>query len=194
MSSVPYVWGSFNFSRNGNISRKQCVTAVVNAWKTCGVRESCLGLRYRGIRPTPVPVGKLRLYWIIWISLEPRARHTCDHVKEANSLLYRTGSHILPYRVLLLILRATRAPCRSRTRPPSNLGIAVSADNSTFEYERHSACLSVKPSTDELSHVPLHARSLRCAAFRVDEPPFQALSAQATCRGFRGLMEAPNWY
>ena len=47
-----------------------------------------------GAIPTPVPVGKLRLYWIIWISLEPRFSHTCDDAHEANSLLHRTGSNI----------------------------------------------------------------------------------------------------
>ena len=49
-----------------------------------------------GAIPTPVPVGKLKLYWIIWISLEPRFSHTCDDAQEAISLLYRTGSNILP--------------------------------------------------------------------------------------------------
>ena len=67
-------------------------------------------------------------------------------------------------RVLLLTLRATRAPCRSRAGRSSNLGVALSADASTFEYERHKACLSVKTSTNEPSHVPLHARTLRGAA------------------------------
>ena len=45
--------------------------------------------------PFPVPVGKLRLYWIIWMNLEPRFRHTCDDTHEHNSLLYRKGSNIL---------------------------------------------------------------------------------------------------
>ena len=49
-----------------------------------------------GAIPTPVRVGKLTLYWIIWISLEPQFSHTCDDVQEANYLLYRTGSNILP--------------------------------------------------------------------------------------------------
>ena len=48
-----------------------------------------------GAIPTPVPVGNLRLFWIIWISLEPRFSHTCDDAHEANSLLHRTGSNIL---------------------------------------------------------------------------------------------------
>ena len=45
---------------------------------------------------SPVPVGKLRLYWITWMSLEPRFRHTCDDAHKDNSLLYRKGSNILP--------------------------------------------------------------------------------------------------
>ena len=61
-------------------------------------------------------------------------------------------------------LRATRAPWGSWAGPPSNLGVEFKADTSTFEYERHRACLSVKTSNDEPSHVPLHARTLRGVA------------------------------
>ena len=46
---VRHVWGSFKFRHNGNISRKQC-GIVVNAWETCGARQRCLGLPYRGMR------------------------------------------------------------------------------------------------------------------------------------------------
>ena len=130
--------------------------ALASAVFNCGIVEC-------GVIPTPVPVGKLRLDSIIWISSEPRACHTCEDVPGANSLLYRIDSQCL-YRVLLLTLRATRAPCRSWAGPPSNLGVTVSAYASTFEYERHRACLSVKTSTDEPPHVPLHARTLRGAA------------------------------
>ena len=49
VSPVWHVWGSFKFRHNGSISTKQCVT-VVDAWGTCGARERCLGLRYRGMR------------------------------------------------------------------------------------------------------------------------------------------------
>ena len=82
------------------------------------------------------------------MSLESRFRHTCDDALEDNSLLYRNGSNILPL------------PCGT----PSNLGVELKADASTFEYERHRACLSVKTSTDEPSHEPLHAPTLRGAA------------------------------
>ena len=50
-----------------------------------------------GAIPTHVPVGRLRLSWIIWISLEPRARHACEDAQEAISLLYRTGFHSLSF-------------------------------------------------------------------------------------------------
>ena len=94
VSPVRHVWGSFKFRHNGNISRKQCVT-VVDVWGVCGARERCLGLPYRGMRPNTYSCTsrEMRLYWI---SLEPPARHTCKDVPEANSLLYRTGSHVLP--------------------------------------------------------------------------------------------------
>ena len=61
-------------------------------------------------------------------------------------------------------LRATRAPSGSRAGPPSNLGVELKADSSTFEYERHRVCLSVKTSNGEPCHVPLHARTLRGVA------------------------------
>ena len=81
-----------------NISRKECVT-LVDTWGTCGSRERCLGsggVGYCGAITSLVPVGKLRLYWIMSMSLEPRFRHTYDDGLEDNSLLYRNGSNILP--------------------------------------------------------------------------------------------------
>ena len=79
-----------------NISRKECVT-VVDAWGAGGARERCLGWWYRGMRRNTFSRTSrgIEAYWIIWISLEPRFRHTCDNAQEANSLLYRTGSNIL---------------------------------------------------------------------------------------------------
>ena len=177
-----HILDSFKFRHNGNTLRMRCVT-VVDAWGVCVPRERCLGLRYRGMRRnTNSCTGR---------EIEPLLDQlvaTCTLVLRRTagleSPLCCTGSHILHHLVFSLNLRATRAPCRSRAGLPSNLGVAVSADASTFEYERHRACLSVKTSTDEPSHVPLHARTLRC----------RALSVRAACRGFRGLMEAPNWY
>ena len=112
----------------------------------------------------PSPVAKLMLYWIILMSLEPRFRHTCDDAQKDNSLYIAKAPIFCLCLVRLLTLRATRAPCRSRAGPPSNLGVELKADASTFEYERHRAGLCVKTSTDKPSHVPLHARTLRGAA------------------------------
>ena len=88
--------------------------------------------------------------------------------------------------VFSLNLRATRAPCRSRAGPSSNLGVAVSADASTFEYERHRACLSVKTSTDEPFHVPLHARTLRGAALSSWGTSLSSLVRASRMKGFQG--------
>ena len=123
VSPVRHVWDSFKFRHSGNISSKHYVT-VVDAWGTCGVCERCLGLRYRGMRRntySPVPVGKLRLYWIIWISVEPRFSHTCDDAQEANSLLFRTGSHILPL------------PCAT-SNPPSHMSTLQVSGRTPLEF------------------------------------------------------------
>ena len=109
-------------------------------------------------------IGKFRLYWITSMSLEPRFRHTCDDALEDNSFLYRIGSNILPLPCGKFNLRATRARWGSRSGPPSNLVVELKANTSTFEYERHRVCLSLKTSNDEPSHVPLHARTLRGVA------------------------------
>ena len=113
---------------------------------------------------SPVPVGKLRLYWITWMSLEPRFRHTCDDAHKDNSLYIAKDPIFCLSLIKALTLRATRAPWGSRAGPPSNLGVDLKADASTFEYERHRVCLSVKTSNDEPSYVPLHARTLRGVA------------------------------
>ena len=98
------------------------------------------------------------------MSLEPRFRHTCDDALEDNSLLYRNGSNIIPLPCGTFNPPSHTSTVGSRAEPPSNLGVELKADASTLEYERHRACLSVKTSTDEPSHVPLHARTLRGAA------------------------------
>ena len=54
------------------------------------------GIAQYGAIASPVPGGTLRLYWITWISLEPRFRHTCDDAHQDNSLLYHRDSDILP--------------------------------------------------------------------------------------------------
>ena len=95
------------------------------------------------------------------MSLEPRLKHTCDDALEDDSLLYRKGYKFCLNLIISSSLRATPGPLGSRAEPPSKLGDDLKADTSTFEYEGHRVCLSVKTSNDEPSHVPLHARTLR---------------------------------
>ena len=121
------LWGMFGARSSSdtdhNISRKECVT-VVDAWGTCGDRERCSGWCYRvsDAIPSPVPVGRLRLYWITWMSLEPRFRHTCDDAHQDNSLLYRKGSNILPL------------PCGS-FKPPSHTSTVGVSGRTSLEFE-----------------------------------------------------------
>ena len=68
--------------------------------------------------------------------------------------LFRTDSHILPP-----LHSLSNPPTHTSTvgvlgRTPSNLGVELKADASTFKYERHRACLSVNTSTDEPSYEP----------------------------------------
>ena len=99
------------------------------------------------------------------MSLEPRLIHTCDDALKDNSLLYRKGYNILPqpYNFFNLPSHTSTAgvSCRGLS---SNFGDELKADTSTFEYERHRVCLSVKTSNDKPSYVPLHARTLRGVA------------------------------
>ena len=114
-----------------------------------------------GAIPTSVPLRKLRLYWI---SLEPRARHTCENVPERNLLYIAQAPIFFLHLILLLTLPSTRILYRSRARAPSNFGVTISADVTHDEYERHRACPSVRTSTDQSSHVPLHVRTSKGAA------------------------------
>ena len=103
-----------------NISRKECVT-VVDTWGTCGARERCLGWWYRaecGAIHPPVTVGKLRLYWIIWISLGHGSATPATTLREQIPCYIAQTPIFCLCLVLLLTLRATRAPCRSRAGPP----------------------------------------------------------------------------
>ena len=92
------------------------------------------------------------------MSLEPRFRHTCDDDHQDNSLLYRKGSNILALPCATFNPPSHASTVRVSGRTPSNLGVELKADASTFEYERHRACLSVKTSTDKPPHVPLEGR------------------------------------
>ena len=159
-----HILDSFKFRHNGNASRMRYVTVVVDAWGACVPHERCLGLRHRGMRRnTKSCTGR---------ETEPLPDQlvaTCTPVLQKHaglkSPLCRRGFFIFRlHLVFSLNPRATRAPCRSRAGPPSNLGVAVNVDASTLEYERHRSCLSIKVSTDEPSHIPLHERILRGAA------------------------------
>ena len=134
--------------------------ASASTVKDCGTVEC-------GAIPPPVLVGKLRLYWIVWMSLEPRFRHTCDDALKDNFLLYRNGSNILPLPCGTFNPPSHTSIVGVSGRTPLDLGVELKADTSTFEYERHRACLSVKTSTDEPSHVPLYARTLRGTALSI---------------------------
>ena len=86
--------------------------------------------------------------------------------------------------VRLLTLRATRAPCRSRAEPPSNLGVELKADASTLKYERHRACLSVKlQTTSPLMYLYTHLEGRRSVELmNLSSKPVRASRAQ----GFQG--------
>ena len=131
---------------------------------TCRLRalfRIAVSIVERGAIPAPVPVGKLRLSWI---SLQPRARHTCEELWAEHPLYIAQASIFCSHFILLLTFRATRAPYRSLAGPPSNCGVSVRADVTHDECERHRACPSVKPLTEQPFHVHLHARTLRGAA------------------------------
>ena len=109
---------------------------------------------------TPVLVGKLRLSWF---SLQREHAVPAKNGPQ-NPIYFEQATAFFPCLIISSTLRATRAPWASRAGPPSNLRVELKSDTSTFEYERHRACLSVKTSNDESSHVPLHARTLRGVA------------------------------
>ena len=100
----------------------------------------------------------------LMVQLAARARRTCEERPVEYPIYFEQATILCLCLVISSTLRATRAPWASRAGPHSNLGVELKADTSTFEYERHRACLSVKTSNDEPSHVPLHARTLRGVA------------------------------
>ena len=164
MSPVRQIWASFKIRHNGNTPRMRCVNAV-NAWVACGARKRCLVLLYRGMRRNTSSCTSREIEALVyWISLKPRACHICEELPGQNPLYFAQAPIFCLHSILFLILRATRAPYRSRAGPPSDCGIAVGADVTHDEYERHRACPSVKRSTKQPCHVPLHARTLRGAA------------------------------
>ena len=98
------------------------------------------------------------------VQLAASARHTCEEWLLEYLIYFGQAPILCPRCMICPTLRATRAPWASRAGPPSSLGVELKADTSTFEYERHRACLSVETSNDEPSHVPLRARTLRGVA------------------------------
>ena len=185
-----------NSDTDHNISRKECVTAV-DAWGSGWRRERCSGWWYRVMRCNSFSRTS-RENWGSTGSLGWAWSHGSETPATRRPKLHPFYIAKATIFCLCLIisstLRATRAPSGSRAGPPSNLGVELKVDSSTFEYERHRVCLSVKTSNDEPSHVPLHARTLRGVALWSWWSSLWSLSAQAARRGFRGLMETLSWY
>ena len=98
------------------------------------------------------------------VQLTARARRTCEERPGEYPFYFEQATIFCLCLIISSTLRATREPWASRAGPPSNLGVELKADTSTFEDEKHRACLIVKTSKDELSHVPLPARTLRGVA------------------------------
>ena len=134
-----------------------------DAWGACVPRERCLGLWYRGMRRNTNSCTSRAIEPLL-DQFVATCTPFCEERPDLNHLYVAQAPIFCLHLVFSLNPRDTRAPCRSRAGPPSNMGVAVSVDASTFEYERHRACLSIKTSTDEPSHVLLHARTLRGAA------------------------------
>ena len=135
---------------------------AVDAWETCGAHERCLELRYRGMRCNTSSRTSRKVEALLdqlVATCTPHLRRTAG----PKPPLCRTGPIFCLHFMLLLTLRATRAPYRSRAGPPSNCGVSVRAVVIHDEYERHRTGPSVNPSTDQPSHVPLHASTLRGA-------------------------------
>ena len=149
-----------------NISKKECVT-VVDAWGTCGDRERCSGWWYRVMRCNTFSRTSREIEALL-DHLDELGATVQTHLRRRsprhNSLIYRKGSNILPLPCATFNPPSHTSTVRVSGRTPSNLGVELNADASTFESKRHRACLSVKTSTDDPSHVPLHARTLRGAA------------------------------
>ena len=100
----------------------------------------------------------------LMVQLAARARRTCEERPVEYPIYFQQATISRLCVIISSTLRATRAPWASRAGPPLNLRVELKSDTSKFEYERKRACISVKTSNDEPSHVPLHARTLRGVA------------------------------
>ena len=137
----------------------RCVT-VVDAWGICGTRERCSGLRYCGMRRNTSSITSKEVKALLdqlGLTCTPHLRR----VPEGNPLCIGQAPIFCLHFRLALSLQPTPALYMS---PPSICGVAFSADATHNDDERYRASPSVKPSTDQPSYVPLHARTLRGAA------------------------------
>ena len=100
----------------------------------------------------------------LMVQLAARAHRTSEERPVEYPIYFEPATIFCLCVIISSTLRATLALWPSRAGPPSSLRVQLKSDTSTFEHERHRACLSVKTSNDEPSHVPLHARTLRDVA------------------------------
>ena len=119
------------------------------------------------------------------VQLAARARRTSEERPVEYPIYFEQATIFCLCVIIPSTLRATRAPWPSRAGPPSSLRVELKSDTSTFERERHRACLSAKTSNDEPSYVPLQARILGASLCRVDEALFEACPRKPRA-GFQG--------
>ena len=136
---------------------------AVDAWGACGARKRYLGLRYRGMRHNTSSCTSREIEALLDQLVAPCTPHL-RRIAGPKSPSCRIG-----FDILTSLHTTSNPPSHTHAlqvsgRTPSNCGVSVRVDVTHHEYERHGACPSVKPSTDQPSHVPLHACTLRGAA------------------------------
>ena len=135
-------------------------------WMRGGMWRSRALIKHCGMRSTAKYIHShlSREVEALMVQLAARAHRTSEQRTENTPIYFKQATIFCLYSLIPSTLRATRALWPSRAGPPSSLRVQLKSDTSTFEYERHRACLSVKTSNDEPSHIPLHARTLRGVA------------------------------
>ena len=137
---------------------------VVDAWGACGARERCLGSRYRGMRRNTYSRTSREVEALMGqliATCTPYPRRTAGRTPP----LYRTGSHILPSLHI-----TSNPPSHTRTlqqvsgRTSLELWCISQGRCDTRRIRTTQDIPQRKPSTDQPSHVLLHARTLRGAA------------------------------
>ena len=123
VSPVRHVWSSFKFRHRHNISRKG-MCHCCGCLGTCSARERCLGMWYRGMRRNTFSRTSREI--------EALLDHLDELAQEDNSLLYRTGSNILPL------------PCAT-FNPPSHTSTVQVAGRTPLEFGSSSR-LMLQPS------------------------------------------------